>query len=68
VYELFYTSTDKRKAVETWFKNGCDYDEGLAIVTQFAPKNINLRRFLEKKKGQEIAQFKLQQTLKLWLR
>lgn len=68
LYELFFTSINKRKAVEIWFKNGCSFDEGMAILAQFAPKNVQLRRFLEKKRGQEIGQYKLQQTLKLWLR
>jgi hypothetical protein len=67
-YELFYTSTDKRQAVEQWFKNGCGYDEGVAIVATFAPRNVQLKRFLDLKKGQEIAIYKLQQTLRLWLR
>jgi hypothetical protein len=67
-YELFFTSTDKRKAVEDWFKKGCNYDEGVAIVIQFAPRNVQLKRFLESKKGQEIGIHKLQQTLRLWLR
>lgn len=66
-YELFYTSTEKRKAVENWFKNGCNYDEGVYIVTQFAPRNVRLHRFFDSKKGQEIANNKLQQTLRLWL-
>lgn len=67
-YELFYTSTDKRKAVENWFQHGRNYDEGVAIVIQFAPRNVQLRKFLENKRGQEIGLHKLQQTLRLWLR
>ena len=66
-YETFTTEPNKRKAVENWFRNGCNYDEGLAIVIRFAPKNVPLRKYLENKKGSETAKIKLRKTLRLWM-
>lgn len=67
-HELFATATDKRQAVEDWFKKGCDYDEGVAIVAQFAPKNRRIQIFLSLKRGMPVGDLKLKKTLRLWLR
>lgn len=67
-YELFYFSSDRRQAVQDWFKDGCNYDEGVAIFQTFAPKNVALGRFFKSKKGTTAGINKLKNTLRLWLR
>ncbi|MFZ4705445.1 MAG: glycosyltransferase [Bacteroidales bacterium] len=67
-YERFITDPDRRKTVEEWFKNGCNYDDGVKIFNYFAPKNRQLKIFLERKKESERAENKLKNTLSLWLR
>lgn len=67
-HELFYFSEDRIIAVQDWFKNGCNYDEGVAIFENFAPKNRVLARFFQNKKGTSAGISKLKNTLRLWLR
>jgi hypothetical protein len=67
-YEIFNHSADKRKLVQEWFQNGCNYQHGLSIFIQFAPRNLQLIRFLEKKVNTNIGIIKLKSTLRLWLR
>lgn len=67
-YEFFITDYRKRVAVQNWFESGCDYDEGIQIFKYFAPKNVRLQRFFEQKKGNELVNKKLKNTLRLWLR
>ena len=67
-YERFITDPNRLKTVQDWFKNGCDYNDGIKIFTYFAPKNKNLQLFFERKKGDERAENKLKYTLQLWLR
>lgn len=67
-YEIFMTPEDKRTAVEKWFKNGCNYHEGVAIFRQFAPKNFRLHKFFELNKNTKRGEIKLHRTLRLWMR
>ena len=67
-YEIFTTSLDRRTAVQEWFKNRCDYDDGVAIFQQFAPRNRSLLRFFEIKKNHALGMIKLKSTLRLWMR
>lgn len=67
-YEIFTTVAPRREAVEEWFKNGCNYDEGMAIFKQFAPKNRQLLNFFEKKKETRLGEIKMKKTLRLWMR
>lgn len=67
-YEVFITTLDRRTAVQEWFKNGCDYDEGVGIFQQFAPKNRPLLHFFHVKKDHPLGMIKLKSTLRLWMR
>ena len=67
-YERFITDPNRMTTVQNWFKNGCNYDEGVKIFQYFAPKNRTLQIFFEKKKGDVRAEQKLKYTLQLWLR
>ena len=67
-YEVFITDDNRRITVQKWFEDGCNYDEGLRILSYFAPKNRLLQRYFVMKRNTEIADRKLKSTLQLWLR
>lgn len=67
-FEVFSTPESRRQAVEKWFKNGCNYDEGAFIFQQFAPKNGRLIKFFRLRRGTELGNIMLKKTLRLWMR
>jgi len=66
-FEKYYSGDNRRMAVEEWFKNGSDYNEGVKIFSMFAPKNFRLKKYFETKQNDKFSEYKLKKTLELWL-
>lgn len=67
IYEIPTHETQRSEAVAKWFADGCRYHEGVALFTQFCPKNRTFIKYLNSRHT-EISEKRLKIALTAWLR